>query len=61
MFCSRLVVSAKSIIMMAFFFTISISKIMSIIVIIFSSLLVISNVSSALIFAVGSVERMVIG
>lgn len=34
---------------------------MLIIVIIFSLLLVISNVSSVLIFVVGSVERMVIG
>ena len=47
--------------MMAFFFTIPISKIMPIMAITSSSLPAIINASSAPTPAVGSVERMVIG
>ncbi|CNU45384.1 Uncharacterised protein [Salmonella enterica subsp. enterica serovar Bovismorbificans] len=59
--CSRSAARAKSIIMMAFFFTMPISKIMPIMAIISSSLPAMISASSAPTPAVGSVERIVIG
>ena len=53
--------SAKSIIMMAFFFTIPISRMIPIMPITFSSLFVSSSASSAPTPAEGRVERMVMG
>ena len=59
--CSRSAASAKSIIMMAFFFTMPISRMMPMMAITSSSLPASHSASSAPTPAVGRVERIVIG